>query len=116
MASPDATLATSPDVEWLLASEVPPKYKSIPPKPQIPATVAQQMSNSNSTAISVIEFYVDEQGKVDRGLSRIADSSGYEKLDLLTLDWALNIEFFPAMNQDKPVKVRVRVPVQWTVG
>ncbi len=94
--------------EFLMVSEVKPKFKSVPPKPKMPAYIAR----ARVDVTTVIEFFVTSSGDVDPR-TKIVNSSGYPELDEIAVEWAKKIKFFPALNRGEPVAVRVRVPVSW---
>ncbi len=63
---------------------------------------------------AVVHFEIDEEGKVIRAY--IHESTGFEALDEAALRVANIYEFSPALNRDKPVKVRVAIPVSFKVN
>jgi TonB family protein len=99
--------------EWLSVAEVMPRFKNSPPKAKMPEEITKKLAEADTTVTSVIVFYIDEQGKVDKELTKIKSSSGYKELDKIALDWAVKLEFNPALDRGKPVKVKIRVPVVW---
>ena len=94
--------------EFLLVSEVRPKFKTSPPQPKMPAYIAR----ARVDVTTVIEFFVTKTGDVDPQ-TKIVTSSGYPELDEIAVDWAKKIKFFPALNRGEPVAVRVRIPIKW---
>ncbi|MBW7995562.1 MAG: TonB family protein [Candidatus Glassbacteria bacterium] len=95
--------------EFLTVAEVMPKYKSVPPQPKMPSYIAR----ARVDVTTIIDFFVLKSGDVDQGRTQIATSSGYPELDEIAVNWAKKIKFHPALNRGEPVKVRVRVSVQW---
>ncbi len=98
------------DVEkFLMVAEMMPKFKTVPPQPKMPAYIAR----ARVDVTTLIDFYVLKNGSVDQDRTSIATSSGYPELDKIAVEWAKKIKFHPALNRGEPVRVRVRVPVQW---
>ena len=62
----------------------------------------------------VVHFEIDEEGKVIG--SYVHDSSDYRALDEAALRVAAVYRFSPALNRDKPVKVRVAIPIIFKVN
>jgi periplasmic protein TonB len=58
-------------------------------------------------------FLIDEQGRVERAV--LHETSGYEQLDQAALNVARVMEFSPALNRDRPVKVWVSLGVVFQV-
>lgn len=95
--------------KYQTAAEVMPRVKTMPPRPEMPMEIARQEVD----VITRIEFFVKEDGSVDRELTRISKQSGFPELDELTLTWAKKMEFEPALQGGKPVAIRMAIPVQW---
>lgn len=95
--------------EFLMVAEVMPKYKKAPPKPKMPDYIAR----ARVDVTTLIDFYVLRDGSVDQNRTKIAKSSGYPELDEIATEWAKKITFHPALNRGEPVRVRVRIPIQW---
>jgi TonB family protein len=95
--------------EYLKVAEVMPKVKFMPPRPEMP----EQIAAAGVDSAMVVQFFIDEKGIVNSKLTRIHKSSGYPELDKLALDWAGKMEFYPALNKGRPVKVQVAIPIKW---
>jgi TonB family protein len=62
---------------------------------------------------TVMMIWLDEAGQVVR--SEVAASSGHPSLDSIALTVSDSMRFRPARNQERPVRVYVRIPVVFTV-
>jgi periplasmic protein TonB len=60
----------------------------------------------------VLNFWIDENGRVVR--SAVAQTSGHRDLDEAALKVADIMEFRPAMNRDRRVRVIVALPINFT--
>ncbi len=99
------------DVEkFLMVAETMPKFKlPLPPKPRMPSYIAR----ARVDVTTLIDFYVLKNGSVDQARTTVVKTSGYPELDKIATKWAKKIKFHPALNRGEPVRVRVRVSVQW---
>lgn len=61
---------------------------------------------------TVLTLFIDETGKVQD--AKIFRSSGQTQLDEAAMKVVDMINFSPAMNRDRQVKVRINIPIQWT--
>jgi protein TonB len=61
----------------------------------------------------LVWLLIDEQGKVMR--VQVKEPSEYEALDAAALKVAQTMEFTPALNRDKAVKVWVSIPIRFAV-
>ncbi len=95
--------------DYLTVAEVMPKFKTGPPMPKMPSDIARAGVDTTMT----VRIFVDEKGAVVPELTGVKVSSGYPELDKITLEWVKKIEFHPALNLGRPVKVQFEVPIQW---
>lgn len=63
---------------------------------------------------AVVWFFIDENGRVLR--TQVNQSSGHQALDNAALKVADIMEFTPALNRDKRVKVWVQFPISFTTN
>ena len=61
---------------------------------------------------TLLQIWLDDQGEVQR--ATVARTSGHTQLDEAALKVIDYVEFSPAMNRDRKVKVRLLWPIQWT--
>lgn len=133
---PDAERETAPtsiseDVESAeSADELPPPSEGgeasdrpafipyeVPPKLSNPEEVREHLQEAYSEDLRedgvegrvVLWMYVDAEGQVER--VRVQHSSGLDALDEAAKQVGLNMEFKPAMNQDRPTAVWVQQPI-----
>lgn len=63
---------------------------------------------------TLVWFFVDEAGRVQK--VQINKSAGYDALDQAALRVAAEIDFAPALNQEKPVPVWIAIPIVFQAG
>ncbi len=81
-----------------------PRFSSLPRYPD-------SMRHEGIEGTVVIELGIDENGKVVYG--KIVQSLG-EKFDVLVVEWAKNICFYPARSlESQPFKCRIHLPVRF---
>ena len=95
--------------EFLMVAEVMAKIKYMPPKPAMPTYIARARVNVTTT----VRFFVDEKGNVDPNRTKIHTSSGYPDLDEISVEWAKQMKFHPALNRGEPVKLQMAIPINW---
>ncbi|HEX7120139.1 MAG TPA: energy transducer TonB [Longimicrobiales bacterium] len=61
----------------------------------------------------LVMFWIDEEGKVVK--HQIGKSSGYPNMDEAATQVADIMQFSPALNRDKPVRVVVQIPITFRV-
>jgi TonB family protein len=96
-------------VDFLPVRNASPRYTYIPPKPSLPFHLAR----ARVDAITVVEFLLTCEGKLNRDSSEVKVSSGYPELDQLALEWASEIKMQPATNNGEPTEVRIAIPLRW---
>lgn len=69
------------------------------------------LRNAGVGGITVLEIWLDDTGAVQQ--TTVARSSGYPQLDEASLEVIDYVEFTPALNRDRRVKVRLSWPIQW---
>ena len=107
-----APRATHSSGEWLTQGDYMPTFDFVPPQPNLPEMRTGEKEIYTNTTI---EFYVDEQGKVNPVLTNVKEDSGYYTLGRIALQWAKKITFHPGIHQGKPVKVILCRQFQWMV-
>lgn len=72
----------------------------------------QELAARGVAGESVLRLWLDEEGRVVRGV--LSASCGHPALDTLALEVAEAMRFRPARNRDQAVRVIVRIPVVFT--